>query len=134
MTLTAEDFTTDADRWGYRTGARFVGPREWEQHCADHLNPRHFYMEPLAEALALAADDEGRIIDYRPNEFYEGPLSDVLRNEDDSPGWKLRYDRFSAMTMQVLMIELVEAGLLAHRGNGDSVDYRLTLPSGEVVA
>lgn len=131
MPSTAEDFTTDADRWGYRTGARFVGPDEWEKQAETHISRRRMYLHPLAEGLALTAADDGVILNYRPNRFYEGSLSDVLRDEDDKPGWKLTYDRFTAMTLSAFMFELVEAGLLATRGNGDSVDYRLTLPGGE---
>ncbi|SCL74135.1 hypothetical protein [Micromonospora peucetia] len=93
----------------------------------DYINRRHFYLQSLTDGLSLAADGEGLILDYRPNEFYEGTLSDAMRDEDDDPGWKLTYDRFSAMTLSVFMFELVTAGLLATRGNGDSVDYRLTL-------
>ncbi|SCL46808.1 hypothetical protein [Micromonospora peucetia] len=130
MPLTPDDITTDSDRWGYRTGARFVGPNEWDKHRLDYINRRHFYLQSLTDGLSLAADGEGLILDYRPNEFYEGTLSDAMRDEDDDPGWKLTYDRFSAMTLSVFMFELVTAGLLATRGNGDSVDYRLTLPGG----
>ncbi|MFI9641375.1 hypothetical protein ACIG87_15145 [Micromonospora sp. NPDC051925] len=127
MTVTADDFTTDADRWGFRTGARFVGPDEWEADALTLVGRRRIYLHPLVRGLAAAADDGGLILDYWPNRFYEGPLSDAMRNEDDEPDWKLAYDRFTAMTLSVFIFELVEAGLLATRGNGDSTDYRLAL-------
>ncbi|MER7166757.1 hypothetical protein ABT336_11935 [Micromonospora sp. NPDC000207] len=129
--MTADQITSDDDGWGYRTGARFVTPAEWEKHRDEHLERRHYYLQPLTEALAAVANTDGVVVDYRPHEFYAGPLSDAMRDEDDEPGWALVYDRFTAMVLSVLVFELVEAGLLATRGNGDSVDYRLTLPGGD---
>ncbi|MFG1777666.1 hypothetical protein ACGFIG_14700 [Micromonospora sp. NPDC049048] len=128
--MNPDDIVTDKDRWGYLKGARFVGPDEWDQHRSKHIDRRRLFLEPLAEGLSLAADKKGRILDFWPNRFYEGPMSDAMRDEDDPESWKLTYDRFTAMTFSVFMFELVESGLLATRGNGDSVDYRLCLPGG----
>ena len=52
----------------------------------------------------------------------------MLRDEYDPPGWGVTYDRFVAMALMEAIHRLVEAGLLGHRGNGDSVDWRLALP------
>ncbi|MFF0097752.1 hypothetical protein ACFYO8_00330 [Micromonospora sp. NPDC005257] len=129
--MNPDHIVTDKDRWGYLKGARFVGPDEWDQHRSKHIDRRRLFLEPLAEGLSRAADQKGRILDFWPNRFYEGPMSDAMRDEDDPGSWKLTYDRFTAMTLSVFMFELVESGLLATRGNGDSVDYWLCLPGGE---
>ena len=128
MTNGRPEIVTDENRWGYVAGARFVSPDEWEKSVYDHIG-RPLYLQAVAEGLALAADSEGQIINYRPNEFYAGALSDSMRNEDDPKSWKLTYDRFSASVLLDAMSTLLFAGLLATRGNGDSVDYRLTLPA-----
>ncbi|WP_433460635.1 hypothetical protein [Micromonospora sp. CA-248212] len=132
MTITADDFTTDADRWSYRNGARFVGPGEW-LHGVEQagLAVESLVMESVADALAAAADDDGLIIDFRPNEWYERHVSDAMRNDDDGPGWKLTYDRFVAMALMDIDMTLSNSGYLAGRGNGDSKDRRLTLPAAE---
>lgn len=132
MPMNPDDIVTDNKRWSYLKGSRFVGPDEWDQHRSKHIDPRRMYLEPLADGLSLAADKKGQILDFWPNRFYEGPMSEAMRNEDDPESWKLTYDRFTAMTLTVSMYELMEAGLLATRGNGDSVDYRLCLPGGGV--
>ncbi|MBQ0994851.1 hypothetical protein KBX08_32890, partial [Micromonospora sp. H61] len=60
MTITADDFTTDTDRWGYRKGARFVGPNEWLNSVRRAgLDLEMLVLEPVTEALAAAADDDG---------------------------------------------------------------------------
>lgn len=128
MTITADDFTTDADRWGFRKGARFVGPDEWLHGLPEQWTRDSLHGSTFTDALAVAADDNGVILNFRPNEFYAGPLSDVLRNDDDPEGWTLKYDRFSAMTLLDIEMALGNAGYLAVRGNGDSKDRRLTLP------
>lgn len=128
--MTPDQITTDADRWGYRTGARFVGPDEWLHSIPADVH-RVLHLEVLTQGLAGAADEEGRLLNFQPNLFYPGPLSDALRNEDDDPSWRLQYDRFVAMVLMDAKFRLVEAGLLATRGNGDSVDYRLALPAAE---
>ncbi|MFG1846850.1 hypothetical protein [Micromonospora carbonacea] len=123
------DYTTDTDRWSYRTGARFVGPREWLAGLPQKWTTESLHLDAYTTAMADIADDDGVILDYRPNEFYEGAVSEVLRNEDDAPTWRLPYDRFVAMLLMDVDMMLSEAGFLAGRGNGDSKDRRLTLPA-----
>ncbi|WP_189041075.1 hypothetical protein [Micromonospora sonchi] len=129
--MTPDQITTDDDGWGYRTGARFVDPPTWEKHAETVMGRRNIHIWPLVEGLILAADNQGQIIDYQPRKFYEGPLSDGMRNEDDAPDWRLAYDRFAASVLPMFLFQMVEMGLLATRGNGNSVDYRLALPGGE---
>ncbi|PZG12999.1 hypothetical protein C1I95_24645 [Micromonospora craterilacus] len=131
MPSTADNFTTGPDRWGYLKGARFVQPAEWDQYAQDVVGRQNIHMWPIVDALSLAANNDGLIRNFEPDEFYTGPLSDAMRNEDDEASWQLVYDRFSAVVLMKLMFKLVEAGLLATRGNGDSSDYRLTLPATE---
>jgi hypothetical protein len=114
------EMTYDTDRWGYRKGARFVGPREWLHGLPQQWTVLTAHMDAYTEGMAAAAADDGTILDYRVNEWYEGPLSDVLRNDHDKATWKLKYDRFVAM---------LGSGYLATRGNGDTTDRRLTLPA-----
>ncbi|WCN83868.1 hypothetical protein [Micromonospora sp. LH3U1] len=125
--MSVDEYVTDRDRWGYLAGARFVGPHEWAEVAEKHLYPS-MHLWGLAEGLIEAADEEGRLIDFRPNEFYEGALSDSMRNEDDPADWKLTYDRFSAAVVMGGTVELAHRGFLAQRGNGDTADYRLSLP------
>ncbi|MFG1872095.1 hypothetical protein [Micromonospora arborensis] len=127
MNVGKREYVSDDDRWGYLAGARFVGPDEWEKVAEEHLY-RSMHLWALAEGLIEAADGEGQLIDFRPNEFYEGALSDSMRNEDDPAGWKLTYDRFAATVLLGSMVELAHQGFLAQRGNGDTADYRLSLP------
>lgn len=126
-----DDHTTDADRWSYTTGARFVGPDEWLTTLRKQWSRREMAMYPFSEALAAVADDDGTILRFEINEWYAGALSDVLRDEYDEPGWKLEYDRFTALALADIEHRLMFAGYLATRGNGDSMDLRLTLPSQE---
>lgn len=120
--MTVVDIVTDDERCGYRAGSRFVGPDEWLRGMPlNGVAPRR--VDPGARRC-------GGLLNFRPERFYAGSLSDVLRNEDDPETWRLGYDRFTAMVVMDAKIRLVELGLLATRGNGDSVDYRLTLPPG----
>ncbi|MEV1013853.1 hypothetical protein AB0I89_24170 [Micromonospora sp. NPDC049801] len=132
MTITADDFTTDTDRWGYRKGARFVGPDEWLTGVRRAgLDLETLVLESVTEAYAAAADDNGLIIDFRPNEWYERHVSDAMRSDDDGPDWTLTYDRFVAMALMDIDMTLSNSGYLAGRGNGDSKDRRLTLPAAD---
>ncbi|MEU0078457.1 hypothetical protein ABZY58_11225 [Micromonospora tulbaghiae] len=126
---TKHAFVTDADGWGHRAGARFVGPREWLHGLPQEWTRDSLHMDSYTEALAAAADDEGVILDFRVDEWYEGALSDSMREEYDEPGWTLKYDRFVAMLLTDIDMMLHEAGYQASRGNGDTTDRRLTLPA-----
>jgi hypothetical protein len=128
MTVTCEQFTTGTDRWTHRTGARFVGPDEWDAGLPQQYR-LILHLEAFIEGLREAAADDGTLLDFRRYEFYTGPLSDTLRDEHDEPGWTLKFDRFTSMVLSECVSDLFEAGYLAQRGNGDSVDYRLTLPA-----
>ncbi|MFI0795072.1 hypothetical protein ACH4OY_20680 [Micromonospora rubida] len=88
----------------------------------------------MRHGLVLTADNDGLILDFRHDEFHNGPLVDAMPERTDVWDWSLTYDEFVALPLTELMFELVEAGLLATRGNSDSVDYRLTLPGGAGVS
>jgi hypothetical protein len=132
MTTVEKDFTTDVDGWGYLTGAQFVGPHKWLAGLPQQWTQLELHMNAYIEGLATAAADDGTLLDFRANEWYEGPLSDAMRDEYDEPTWKLKYDRFAAMVLMDIEHRLLDTGYLATRGNGDSVDRRLTLPSGQM--
>lgn len=125
----AEDFTTDTDRWNYRKDARFVGPREWLAGLPQEWTADSLHMDVYTTALSEAADNDGVILDFRPDRFYEGALSDALRDGNDAPDWELHYDRFVAMLLTDVDMMLSDAGYVAGRGNGNSKDRRLTLPA-----
>jgi hypothetical protein len=123
-----DQIVTDEDRWSFIAGVRFVGPDEWRDK-AEAIVYRSLHMSALVEGLADAADPEGKLINFRPDKFYPGALADSLRNEHDPKGWTMTYDRFVAMVLMDAAHDLTSRGLLAQRGNGDSHDYRLTLPA-----
>ncbi|MCW3819598.1 hypothetical protein ONA91_34695 [Micromonospora sp. DR5-3] len=125
-----DEIVTDDARWSFIAGARFVGPDEWRDE-AEAIVHRSLHISALVEGLADAADPEGQLINFRPDQFYPGALSDSLRNEHDPKGWKMAYDRFVAMVLMDAAYELTRRGLIAQRGNGGSFDYRLTLPAAE---
>jgi hypothetical protein len=125
------DIHTDADGWSAIVGARYVGPDEHLAYAEDVLRAAPFGCNltagVVARAFAAAADPGGVVLRYDPVTLVAGPVSDALR-EEDAADWRLAYDRFTAMTMLDVTMYLLECGLLANRGNGDSVDYRLALP------
>jgi hypothetical protein len=122
------DVETSDDKFSYLTGARPVGPDEWQAGLPGERRYRLSY-DTYAEALALAADQNGLILDFRPNEFYERDVTKVLACSGDPKRWRVRYDRFVAMVLIDLSSEFISAGFLAHRGNGHSSDHRLMLPA-----
>lgn len=124
------DMTHDADRWSFRKGARFVGPQEWLHGLPQEWAEEVLHMGHFTEGMAAAAADDGTIIDFRVNEWYQGALSDVMREDHyDDPSWKLKYDRFTAAVLIDVDRMLLGSGYLATRGNGDTTDRRLTLPA-----
>ncbi|WP_410580156.1 hypothetical protein [Amycolatopsis sp. lyj-108] len=113
-----------------RPGVRFVTPQEYLAGLPDAVR-RRMVKNTIVEALAAAADRDGVILDFSPPEFFRTHVAGVLNRdlEDDEEAAPLVYDQFTALTVIDCMTELtVEDGLLANRGNGDSADYRLTLP------
>jgi hypothetical protein len=111
-------------------GARFVTPQEFLDGIPDTVR-RNMVKATVVEALADAADAEGVLLDFHHPEFYVTHVASVLNqglDEDEDPAI-LVYDAFTAMTlMQCISELLLDDGLLANRGNGDSADYRLILP------
>lgn len=123
------DITTDADGWGHLTGARFVGPDEWLAGLPERWARDSLHISTFTYGLTIACDSDGVILDFRPDEFYRVTLSEMLRDENDDRGWRLEYDRFTAMVFVDVELMLFNAGYLAGRGNGDSKDRRLALPA-----
>ncbi|ATY16974.1 hypothetical protein CU254_41005 (plasmid) [Amycolatopsis sp. AA4] len=113
-----------------RPGVRFVAPGEYLAGVPFAVR-RSMVKMVMVEALAAAADEDGVILDFSPPEFFGTHVAGVLNRdleEDEEPA-TLVYDQFTAMTVISCMGELArEDGLLANRGNGDTADYRLTLP------
>ncbi len=111
-----------------RPGARFVTPEQYRAGVPESV--RHGMIKPiLIEALARAADDEGVLLDFKENEFFATHVAAVLADGDEDVA-PVTYDRFTAMVlMETITTLMIHDGVLANRGNGDSADYRLTLPT-----
>jgi hypothetical protein len=111
-------------------GSVFVGPSEFLVGAREIVS-RGLVKAILVEALAEAADDDGVLADFNNRQFFEThvarALADPYADETIVP---VAYDRFSAMALTDYLTSLmIEDGLLANRGKGDSYDLRLTLPS-----
>ncbi|TKG61528.1 hypothetical protein [Prauserella endophytica] len=122
------DITTDAAV----AGTRFVTPDEYRQGIPDEIS-MSMVKSVLVEALADAADQDGVILNFLTPDFYRSYVSGVMNRDTEEDGEEppLVYDRFTAVTLtEHLHAFVLDDGLLAHRGNGDSFDYRLTLPGG----
>lgn len=125
-------FERTEEGWERLNSARFVGPADYQEQLAhgpaSDLVADGMTNEVLTQALAAAADEDGTLLDFSMRTFYEQHVSDALRNADDPSGWKVTYDRFVAMALMEAIHRFVEIGLLGHRGNGDTVDWRLAVP------
>jgi hypothetical protein len=111
--------------------ARFVSPREFLDGLAGTSAHRGLVRPVVCEALAAAADDEGVLLDFDERAFFDIHVTDVMQHEPLEHGDEvplLVYDPFAALALMDCLTSLVRDGLLATRGNGDTVDYRLTLP------
>ncbi len=125
------EFARDDDGWEYRMGCRFATPDECDGLGRQvGLATRSMMTDSvLYDAFVLAADKQGRIVNHEIERWYEKQVTEVMRDEDDDSSWSLTYDRFTFGVLMDSQLRLVAAGYLATRGNGDSVSYRLTLPS-----
>jgi hypothetical protein len=109
-------------------GTRFATPRQYLAGVPGSMRSTRF-RSVLVQALARAADADGVLLDFDYREFFETHVAAVLADldEDTAPP---AYDEFTEMVLLDAISGLIERdGLLALRGNGDSVDYRLTLPT-----
>ncbi|MGI8312760.1 hypothetical protein [Saccharopolyspora hattusasensis] len=114
-----------------RPGARFATPDECRQHKDEYLPTGGLVEWVLTDALVAAADEHGVLTDFDVRHFYATHVQYALAVDDDPEDEPpaLTYDRFTAMALQDgLKTLLLDRGLLAHRGKGDSYDYRLALP------
>jgi hypothetical protein len=108
-------------------GTRFVTPAQYREGAPAAVR-RSLVKHTVIEALTRAADDDGVLLDFEFDEFFETHVAAVLA-ADDEPAAPLVYGRFSALALMDCITTLtIHDGLLANRGNGDSADYRLTLP------
>lgn len=115
-------FNETEDRFALLEGSIRVRPDEFPT-----VAPTELVMPVVAEALKLAAADDGSLLDFDVRSFYEVHVSEAIgRGPDDPP---LRYDAFTSMTLLEALTWLHEEGYLAHRGNGDSYDYWLARPA-----
>lgn len=107
--------------------ATFVDPDEFLNEFRYHVR---FSMVAaiIAEALARAADDKGILYDFNPEEFFVTYVTGVMRSDPGEIDFQLTWDRFTSMVLVSTMTSLLHKGLLGHRDNGDSIDYRLALP------
>jgi hypothetical protein len=111
-------------------GARFVTPEEFLDGIPDRVR-LDMVKDTVIEALADAADADGVLLNFHHPEFYATHVANVLNRDlaDDEQAAPLVYDRFTAITLlQCISTLMLDDGLLANRGNGDSADYRLILP------
>ncbi|MGW5703870.1 hypothetical protein [Amycolatopsis japonica] len=84
----------------------------------------------VIDALAAAADADGVLSNVAMPEFYRVHVANALNKDlPDEEKNTLVYDTFTACALMDCFTALMRQDrLLGHRGNGDSVDYRLTLP------
>lgn len=117
-------------------GVRFVTPDEYRKEKLTYV-VLSSVDTVLTDALAVAADEHGVIANFFHPDFYHQHVRAVLAaedaevsgdDEDDEDELVLVYDRFTAFVLLEKMWELVNRGLLAHRGRGDAFDFRLALP------
>lgn len=117
---------------------RFVTPAEYRAGKYRHLG-RSLVLHVLTDALADAADTEGRIDDFTPEHFYHQHVQAQFHFAPSAPapalapgdsGKRLVFDQFTALVLVDHLSLLSMMGLLAHR-SGDYFDhrYRLTLPA-----
>lgn len=108
-------------------GTRFATPEQYRAGVPGHVR-QSMVKDVVVEALTRGADADGVLLDFDLPEFFRTHVTAVLTVDDDAPA--LVYDRFAAITLMDCMTALmIHDGLLANRGNGDSADYRLTLPT-----
>lgn len=110
-----------------KPGARFVAPEEFLANLPGTVR-NDMVKTVVAEALAHAADADGVLLNFSHPEFYADHVAEVFDQEldDDEESTPLVYDRFVAVALLQCLTSLVlDDGVLAHRGNGDSFDYRL---------
>lgn len=111
-------------------GTRFVGPQEFLDGLPGTVH-RSLVKTTVAEALAAGADDDGVLLNFHEPDFFSTHVVAVLNRElevNDEEITPLVYDRFTAMAlMDCLHSLMIDDGLIANRGNGDTHDYRLTL-------
>ncbi|WFE52987.1 hypothetical protein [Micromonospora sp. WMMD1155] len=67
MITTADDFTADADHWGFRKSARSVGPDEWLHGLPQERAVESLHLSTCTDAIAAVAGDGGIILNFRPN-------------------------------------------------------------------
>lgn len=115
-------FETTADGFSLAAGSKRVAPAEFPTP-----SPLELVMPVVAEALRLAAADDGSLLDFDVRAFYDVHVTRAMEREPDDP--PLRYDAFTFMTLMDAFHWLEAKGYLAHRGNGDSYDYWLAAPS-----
>lgn len=120
-------FETTADGFSLAAGSKRVTPAEFP----DPL-PLELVMPVIAEALRLAAADDGSLLDFDVRAFYDVHVTQAVGREPDDP--PLRYDAFTSMTLMDAFQWLEAKGYLAHRGNGDSYDYWLARPPADSTA
>lgn len=107
-------------------GTRFVTPDEYRNAVEDLVDRRRFHVTGITSALADAANEDGTLLNFVAPRFYEKAMNAHYRAEGASK--PLVYDTYVAQNLMIELHELVEAGLLAHQGNGDHYHYRLALP------
>lgn len=110
-------------------GVRFVTPGEFQAGLPASVH-RGLVKTVVTEALAIAADEEGVLLDFNERDFFDTHVVAVMNSDlEEEEATPLVYDRFTAMAlMDCLHSLMLDDGLLANRGNGDTHDYRLTLP------
>ncbi|EME59262.1 hypothetical protein [Amycolatopsis decaplanina] len=110
-------------------GARFVTPAEFLNGVLATV--RYSMVKSVViDALAAAADADGVLLNFEMPDFYRVHVASVLNKDLPSEEKNaLVYDTFTACALMDCFNALMRQDrLLGHRGNGGSVDYRLTLP------
>uniref|UniRef100_UPI003F492150 hypothetical protein n=1 Tax=Amycolatopsis sp. CA-293810 TaxID=3239926 RepID=UPI003F492150 len=110
-------------------GARFVTPGQFLLGVQATVR-LSMVKSVVVDALAAAADVDGVLLDFELPNFYRVHVANVLnRDLPDDEKNTLVFDSFTACALMDCFNALMRQDrLLGHRGNGGSVDYRLTLP------
>ena len=118
---TDPSFNETEDGFTLLEGSMRVRPDEFPA-----VAPTELVMPVVAEALKLAAADDGSLLDFDVRAFYDVHVTEAIGHGPDDP--PLRYDAFTSMTLLEAFTWLRDRGFLAHRSHGDSYDYWLAAP------
>lgn len=112
------------DSWNIRPGSEFTNSEDYATRTR-HVIKNSTLVLPMMfiiDALELAAEPDGSLIDLDFEKFVQIHLDKAC--DGISP---VTSNSFTHGVVMEALLWLVHEGVLAHRGNGDSVDYHLAM-------